>query len=63
MGGATPANDGLGSDGSYLSQSRSPWPGGGELLKMDYDAVDPFIRLTSTAIATTTVSILDERPN
>jgi len=31
---------------------KSPWPGGGELPKMYYDAMDPFVILAAAAVAT-----------
>ena len=38
---------------SHIPTSRrSPWPGGGELPKVYYDAMDPFVSLTAAAIAT-----------
>jgi probable F420-dependent oxidoreductase len=38
---------------SHIPTSRkSPWPGGGELPKAYYDAMDPFVSLTAAAIAT-----------
>jgi len=36
---------------------RSPWPGGGELPKMYYDVMDPFVTLTAAAAATTKLKI------
>src|SRR6201994_458695 len=36
---------------------RSPWPGGGELPKMYYDVMDPFVTLTAAAAATTTLKL------
>ncbi len=36
---------------------RSPWPGGGELPKKYYDAMDPFVTLTAAAAATTTLKV------
>jgi len=36
---------------------RSPWPGGGDLPKPYYDAMDPFVTLTGAAAATTTLRI------
>ncbi len=36
---------------------RSPWPGGAELPKRYYDAMDPFVTLTAAAAATTTLKI------
>src|SRR3954467_4540294 len=36
---------------------RSPWPGGGELPKMYYDVMDPFVTLTAAAAATTSLKI------
>ena len=38
---------------SHIPTSRrSPWPGGGELPKVYYEAMDPFVSLTAAAIAT-----------
>ena len=38
---------------SHIPTSRkSPWPGGGELPKMYYDVMDPFVTLTAAAAAT-----------
>jgi probable F420-dependent oxidoreductase len=38
---------------SHIPTSRrSPWPGGGELPKVYYDAMDPFVSLSAAAIAT-----------
>jgi probable F420-dependent oxidoreductase len=38
---------------SHIPTSRrSPWPGGAELPKVYYDAMDPFVSLTAAAIAT-----------
>jgi probable F420-dependent oxidoreductase len=36
---------------------RSPWPGGAELPKMYYDAMDPFVTLTAIAAVTRTLKI------
>jgi probable F420-dependent oxidoreductase len=36
---------------------KSPWPGGGELPKMYYDAMDPFVTLTAAAAATTRLKV------
>src|SRR5205085_7392720 len=36
---------------------RSPWPGGGELPKMYYDVMDPFVTLTAAAAATKTLKV------
>src|SRR3954447_21586422 len=36
---------------------RSPWPGGGELPKIYYDVMDPFVTLTAAAAATTKLKI------
>jgi len=36
---------------------KSPWPGGGELPKKYYDAMDPFVTLTAAAAATTTLKV------
>jgi probable F420-dependent oxidoreductase len=38
---------------SHIPVSRaSPWPGGGELPKVYYEAMDPFVSLTAAAVAT-----------
>jgi alkanesulfonate monooxygenase SsuD/methylene tetrahydromethanopterin reductase-like flavin-dependent oxidoreductase (luciferase family) len=38
---------------SHIPTSRgSPWPGGGELPKVYYEAMDPFVSLTAAAVAT-----------
>jgi len=38
---------------SHIPVSRqSPWPGGGELPKQYYDAMDPFLALTAAAVVT-----------
>jgi probable F420-dependent oxidoreductase len=38
---------------SHIPASRrSPWPGGGDLPKVYYDAMDPFVSLTAAAAAT-----------
>jgi probable F420-dependent oxidoreductase len=43
---------------SHIPTSRkSPWPGGGELPKVYYDAMDPFVSLTAAAIATSRLKI------
>ena len=43
---------------SHIPTSRrSPYPGGGELPKMYYDAMDPFVTLTMAAAATKTLKI------
>jgi probable F420-dependent oxidoreductase len=43
---------------SHIPASRqSPWPGGGDLPKMYYDVLDPFVTLTAAAAATTTLKI------
>ena len=34
---------------------KSPWPGGGDLPKMYYDVMDPFVTLTAAAAATKTL--------
>jgi probable F420-dependent oxidoreductase len=36
---------------------KSPWPGGGELPKKYYDAMDPFVTLTAAAAATKTLKV------
>ena len=43
---------------SHIPTSRkSPWPGGGELHKVYYDAMDPFVSLNADAVATTTLKV------
>ena len=43
---------------SHIPTSRkSPFPGGGELPKRYYDAMDPFVSLTAAAIATTKLKV------
>jgi probable F420-dependent oxidoreductase len=43
---------------SHIPTSRrSPWPGGGELPKVYYDAMDPFVSLTAAAVATETLRV------
>ncbi len=43
---------------SHIPTSRkSPWPGGGELPKAYYDAMDPFVSLTAAAIATSRLKV------
>jgi len=43
---------------SHIPTSRkSPWPGGGELPKAYYDAMDPFVSLTAAAIATSKLKV------
>ena len=43
---------------SHIPTSRkSPWPGGGELPKVYYEAMDPFVSLTAAAVATTTLKV------
>jgi probable F420-dependent oxidoreductase len=43
---------------SHIPTSRrSPWPGGGELPKVYYEAMDPFVSLTAAAVATTRLKI------
>ncbi|MBL6079903.1 LLM class F420-dependent oxidoreductase [Belnapia sp. T18] len=38
-------------------QRATPWPGGGDLPKMYYDVLDPFVTLTAAAVATTTLRL------
>jgi probable F420-dependent oxidoreductase len=38
-------------------QRATPWPGGGDLPKMYYDVMDPFVSLTAAAMATTTLKL------
>ena len=43
---------------SHIPTSRkSPFPGGGELPKRYYDAMDPFVSLTAAAVATTKLKV------
>ena len=43
---------------SHIPTSRkTPFPGGGELPKRYYDAMDPFVSLTAAAIATTKLKV------
>src|SRR5882672_1742332 len=43
---------------SHIPASRkSPWPGGGELPKVYYDAMEPFVSLTAAAVATKTLKV------
>ena len=43
---------------SHIPTSRkTPFPGGGELPKRYYDAMDPFVSLTAAAIATTRLKV------
>jgi probable F420-dependent oxidoreductase len=43
---------------SHIPTSRkSAWPGGGELPKVYYEAMDPFVSLTAAAIATKTLKV------
>ena len=43
---------------SHIPTSRrSPFPGGGELPKQYYDAMDPFVTLTAAAMATKTLKV------
>ena len=43
---------------SHIPTSRkTPFPGGGELPKQYYDAMDPFVSLTAAAIATTKLKV------
>jgi probable F420-dependent oxidoreductase len=43
---------------SHIPTSRqSPWPGGGELPKVYYEAMDPFVSLTAAAVATKTLRV------
>jgi probable F420-dependent oxidoreductase len=43
---------------SHIPTSRkSPWPGGGELPKVYYDAMDPFVSLTAAAVATKALKV------
>ena len=43
---------------SHIPVSRkSPFPGGGELPKKYYDAMDPFVTLTAAAVATKTLKV------
>jgi probable F420-dependent oxidoreductase len=43
---------------SHIPTSRrSPWPGGGELPRVYYEAMDPFVSLTAAAVATTRLKV------
>ena len=43
---------------SHIPSSRkTPFPGGGELPKRYYDAMDPFVSLTAAAVATTKLKV------
>src|SRR5438309_5997571 len=43
---------------SHIPRSRkTPFPGGGDLPKMYYDAMDPFVTLTAAAAATKTLKV------
>jgi alkanesulfonate monooxygenase SsuD/methylene tetrahydromethanopterin reductase-like flavin-dependent oxidoreductase (luciferase family) len=43
---------------SHIPTSRkSPWPGGGELPKMYYDTLDPFVALAAAAAVTTRIKV------
>jgi len=43
---------------SHIPISRkSIWPGGGELPKVYYDAMDPFVSLTAAAVATKALKV------
>ena len=43
---------------SHIPISRkTPFPGGGELPKRYYDAMDPFVSLTAAAVATTKLNV------
>src|SRR5215468_3133689 len=43
---------------SHIPTSRkTPFPGGGELPKRYYDAMDPFVSLTAAAVATTKLKV------
>ena len=43
---------------SHIPTSRkSPWPGGGELPKVYYEVMDPFVSLTAAAVATKTLKV------
>src|SRR5215471_17158932 len=43
---------------SHIPTSRkTPFPGGGELLKRYYDAMDPLVPLTAAAVATTKLKV------
>jgi probable F420-dependent oxidoreductase len=46
------------SEHSHIPVSReTPWPGGGELPKMYYDTLDPFVALTAAAATTRTLRL------
>src|SRR2546427_6684582 len=43
---------------SHIPTSRkSPWPGGGELPKMYYDTLDPFVALSAAAAVTSRIKL------
>src|SRR5260370_30219631 len=43
---------------SHIPLSRNtPFPGGGDVPKMYYDAMDPFVTLTAAAAATKTIKL------
>jgi probable F420-dependent oxidoreductase len=43
---------------SHIPTSRrSPWPGGGELPRVYYEAMDPFVSLTAAAVATKALKV------
>jgi probable F420-dependent oxidoreductase len=43
---------------SHIPTSRkSPWPGGGDLPKMYYDTLDPFVALAAAAAVTSTIKL------
>jgi probable F420-dependent oxidoreductase len=46
------------SEHSHIPASRAtPWPGGGELPRMYYDTLDPFVALAAAAATTTTLRL------
>src|SRR5688572_2068116 len=43
---------------SHIPTSRkSPWPGGGDLPKMYYDTLDPFVALSAAAVVTSRIKL------
>jgi hypothetical protein len=42
---------------AIATSRKSPFPGGGDLPKQYYDAMDPFVSLTAAAVATTKLKV------
>ena len=42
---------------SHTNSKSPPWPGGGELPKMYYDVMDPFVSLASAASVTKKIKL------